>query len=122
MASKVPIAYLACPYSNAHPKVRAARVAIANRVMYQLMLARNEVVFSPLSHYHEMSIECDVPGSWGFWERYDMAFLAICSILYVLKLPGWEKSKGVIEELKFAEANRIPVRYLNPEDFEQAVI
>jgi len=58
---------------------------------YQLMLGENEIL--TIDNYYEYSI------SW----------LKVSDIMYVIS--NWQSSKGTIEEIKFANEERIPVVY-----------
>jgi hypothetical protein len=49
------------------------------------------------------------------WMRADLEMLGRCDQLCVLMLPGWEKSRGVREEIEFAQERQIPIIYLRPD-------
>jgi len=51
---------------------------------------------------------------WQFWQRHDLAFLAFCDEMVVLKLPGWEESIGVRAEIAAARTLGKPVTFLEP--------
>jgi len=83
-----------------------------------LRVMRSELVFSPVSHSHPVceAVVDDETGesqSWGYWERFDRAILAICHKLYVLPLAGWQESVGVQAEIAIAEEMGIPVEILS---------
>jgi len=61
---------------------------------------------------HDMSIEHEMPTDWEFWERHCLAMLAACSKLIVLKLDGWEESRGVMAEMLFAETTGIEIEFM----------
>jgi hypothetical protein len=97
-----PLVYLACPYSHPEASVRAARFRAANIAAGALM-RQGLNVFSPISHTHPIAVDCELPTGFDFWEQYDRAFLSCCSALYVLKIDGWEQSKGVQTEIRIAK-------------------
>jgi hypothetical protein len=71
-------------------------------------------VFSPLTH-NELLIDIiqdAVPGE--HWMQFDLAILAVCKHLYVLKMEGWELSKGVAREIFFAKERGIAVQMVHP--------
>ena len=60
-------------------------------------------VFSPITHSHPISKHTNVnPCDHEFWMRQDLWILAVCDVLYVLCVEGWEKSSGVQKEIEIA--------------------
>ena len=99
--------YLACPYAHSDPAVRSARVEAADEAAARLM-EHGYIVFSPLSHSHPISKHCKVdPTDHDFWLRQDLPWLECCDILALLKLPGWETSKGIQKEIDQAQRMQI---------------
>ncbi len=111
----VELIYLACPFRHADPFVRRKRCAAAHYVAAQLFL-KGMHVFSPLTHNEILIdiIQDKVPGE--HWMQFDLTLLAQCKKLYVLKMDGWEKSKGVAREMAFAHANGIQIQEIDPPD------
>lgn len=107
--------YLACPYSHPDPSVREARFRAANGAAAWLM-ARGEIVFSPISHSHPIAQQCDLPKDFEFWRRQDEAMIALCDEVAVLVIDGVADSRGVMLETSYAIALGKQVRYLTPED------
>ncbi len=48
----------------------------------------------------------------SFWYEFDKPFIQYASMLFVLKLAGWEESEGVTKEIENARARNIPVVFL----------
>ena len=95
--------YLAGPYSHKLKSVREYRVNEVNKKAAELMMAGN-LVFSPLSHSHPISHYCTVdPCDQDFWLRQDLWVLDVCDEMHILKLDGWDKSKGIKMEIEHAE-------------------
>lgn len=105
--------YLACPYSDPDPSILEHRFRCVNSAAAKLMRSGLHV-FSPISHTHPIAKAGALPLGWDFWEGYDRAILRTCAALAVLKLLGWDKSKGVAGEEKIAREFGIPVVYLDP--------
>ncbi len=104
------VAYLACPYSDPDPKVKAMRHAIANQIAAE-MLAQGIFVFSPLTY----SIPISQLGShqgWVSWRNFDLEMLSRCDRLIVLKVSGWDLSTGVAEEIARAKEMEIPIEWM----------
>jgi hypothetical protein len=57
-------------------------------------------------------LDYNLPGDFEFWKNYNFKMLSAASDMWVLKLPGWEESKGVAGEIEFAASNSIPITYI----------
>jgi nucleoside 2-deoxyribosyltransferase len=103
--------YLASPYSSDDKRTMEKRYQKANEQAAKLM-KEGFIVFSPLSHSHPIA-QCipETQVDHEFWLRQDLPFLAWSDILFVLCLPGWEQSKGVLAEIDEAHRLNIPVHY-----------
>ena len=108
-----PLVYLACPYSHDDASVREMRFHAANVAVGELMKVRGEIVFSPISHSHPIAKAVGLPGDWQWWQQWDRAFLSVSSKLYVLMIPGWNTSTGVLAEIKIAQEMGLPIEYLD---------
>lgn len=107
--------YLASPYTHPDHAVMEARFDASCRAAGKLM-AKGVVVFSPIAHTHPIAVQCELPRGWEFWEQFDREFVEASDRLVVLKLDGWDASKGVAAEIKIAEAAGIPVVFC---DFDE---
>lgn len=105
--------YLACPFRHADPRVQKKRCAAANYVTAQLS-SQGRHVFSPLTHNGILIdiLQDTVPGE--HWMQFDLAVLAGCKYLFILKMEGWELSKGVQREILFAQQRGILVEGIEP--------
>ena len=107
--------YLASPYTHADPAVREERYRAACVAAAKLMLA-GRVVFCPIAHSHPISDHmpdgCAVDAD--LWKKQDAPYVALCSAMVVLKLPGWSDSRGVTHEIAVAHKRGIPVEYMEP--------
>lgn len=106
--------YLASPYSHPEAEVMERRF---NQVCYVAgaMMASGELVYSPIAHTHPIAVRCELPRGWDFWERFDRRMLSASSRLLVVKMSGWEESKGIAGEIAIAKEMGIPVEYLDYE-------
>ena len=96
--------YLAIPYSGNEN----SSFIKANRAAGKLLMDGN-IVFSPISMSHPIASQCDLPGDWAFWKKFDEAFIEWCDEMHVICLDGWEKSKGVCAEMKIATRLEKPI-------------
>ena len=104
--------YLAAPYSHKDKSIRLKRVEKINKCASKLML-KGEIVFSPITHSHVIATQEKMPTDFDFWSKQDYEFIKWCDAIYILMLPGWDKSKGVLKEIKFAESLNKQVRYIS---------
>lgn len=116
----MPLTYLASPYSPVavnHPQmqaqVREDRYWAACRAAAKLM-REGRVVFCPIAHSHPIDLHFQAPESGDFWQRQDAPYLEAATELVVLRLPGWEASRGIAHEIARAEERGIPVTYMDP--------
>lgn len=104
--------YLACPYSDEDKAIRANRALQASIISAKLMQI-GDLVYSPITHGHELCSVCDLPVDFEFWQRHCLSFLENwASDLYVLTLDNWQNSKGVQAEIEFAKSRDINISYI----------
>jgi len=78
-----------------------------------MQLLKEEIwIYSPIVHCHEMAERHKLPKDFAFWEKYNRAMLETADGLYILQLDGWELSKGLQSEIKFATKLNIPLTFL----------
>lgn len=105
--------YLASPYTHEDPAVREARYQEILSKVAELAL-RGHVCFSPIAYGHAMNLVAELPHTWEFWEKWDREFLWACDEVWVVTMPGWQESAGVIAEIKIGRDFKKPIRYLDP--------
>ena len=107
--------YLASPYSKYTGGRQEAFNLVCKKAGELMSLGWN--VFCPIAHSHPIELSGSVTDtSHGFWLKQDFAVLSRCTELWVFKLPGWEESFGVREEMKFAQHLNLPIRLLEWEN------
>lgn len=52
-------------------------------------------------------------GVWADWREYDLTMISKCEEVWVVMMPDWGKSTGVLAEIRFAKKNGIPVKYFD---------
>lgn len=110
--------YLASPYSDPDPKVMESRFTVVCYLAAKLM-RQGHLIFSPIAHTHPIAVCGELPRGWDFWERYDRAILSACRELWVAKLPGWDRSKGIAAEIGIAKELGLPIIYI---DLDEAIL
>jgi len=79
------------------------------------MIARGQVVFSPIVHGHPLAVAADLPRDWKHWRDYNFAMLHGSTLVMVARMPGWRQSRGVAAEIETARRAGIPVAFSRPE-------
>lgn len=103
--------YLACPYSHPDPEVRESRFEIACKIA-AAFIEQGYNVYSPISHSHHIEKYLRKQRDWSIWGRVDREALSFCSLVFVIAIPGWKESKGIMDELFWAKELDIPVLVL----------
>jgi len=102
--------YLCSPYTHPDGAVRQARFEAACRAVAAL-IRQGKAVISPIAHNHAIC-RYGLPRDWRVWQRHDLALLALCVEVVVLKLDGWQQSVGVRAEIAAARTLGKPVEFL----------
>lgn len=105
--------YLATTYTR-HPDGHHQAFVDACRVAADLM-NRGINVFCPISHSHPIANHGNLDAAdHEFWMRMDRPFMdGACGII-VCRMPGWEQSRGIAEEIAVFKAAGKPVWYCDP--------
>jgi hypothetical protein len=99
--------YLACPYSDPDPRVCEERTQMVDRAAAYLM-SLGYLVLSPITHSHRIARYLNNHLSHDFWLKQDAAWLEDAEELWILALPGWDKSIGIAWERGFAKSCEMP--------------
>lgn len=107
--------YLASPYTPHAGESVQDRVDAACAFAAQLM-REGKSVFSPIAHSHYIAdhLHDDLRMDHEFWMRQDLAILRHAERVIVLRLPGWERSRGIARELAEARLHSVPVEFRDP--------
>jgi len=105
--------YLASPYTHPDLAVMEDRFDKMCRVAGAYM-KQGIIVYSPIVHCHPIAVRVDLPRDWEFWKKFDTETVLASKMVHVIKLPGWETSKGIAAEVKIAQDAGIPVLYVDP--------
>ena len=105
--------YIASPYSDPDHAVMEQRFDAVCRYAGRLMNEGN-VVYSPIAHCHPIAVRVGLPREWAFWKQFDTVMLTAATSMHVLRLPGWENSKGVRAEREIAERLGLYIKEVDP--------
>lgn len=113
-SEKSELIYLASPYSHPEDAVREQNFVKVSQAAAKLT-AEGKVVISPITYGHTLVGFHQMPVDWAFWENFCISILSRCDKLIVYKMEGWDQSRGLDAEVKYAIAKGIPVEYLERE-------
>lgn len=112
--------YLAGPYSDPNPEVRQRRFK-AISLLAASMMAEGAHVYSPVTHGHTLAMFGRLPTSFDFWSGHCLSFLTgWAQELHVVKMRGWDTSRGVAAEIAKAKASGVPVVFLDEHGQKEA--
>lgn len=112
------LVYLASPYTHSDKTVEERRYRDVLEAWIALTSTHIDLFFfSPILHSHPLTVHGGVPGNWEFWAGFDHALISKSDEVWILCLPGFEKSVGVNAEKKLAQSWNMPIRYVNPNTY-----
>lgn len=111
------LVYIGSPYSNPDPAVREENFNIVSRLAAR-KCSNGKVAFSPITYGHTLIGFKHMPTNWEFWKSFCLAFLEHADELLVYKMPGWENSRGLAEEIEFAIERNIKITWLEYDPYE----
>lgn len=102
--------YVGSPYSHPDPAVRERRFEAVCAKSASLM-RQGYTVFSPIAHSHHIAthLHPDLLMHNRFWMKQDLPILQFAEKLIVLTLDGWQHSRGLNEECRFAYDHNIEI-------------
>jgi len=106
------IEYLALPYSHKSERVMVERAAISDFIFSELS-KEGRIIYAPISSCHYVARTHSMPTDWRFWGKMGKTFVEASDRVLVIPLPGWEKSVGLIAEMKIAIAAGIDIEFLD---------
>lgn len=105
--------YLASPFSHTDPNIEYERYIAAQKFVHHCFkLGLN--VFSPIAYGYPIHREFSVPGDAQTWRYFNESMIFRCDGLMILTLEGWDKSIGVMEEIRYAESHKKPIQRVSP--------
>lgn len=102
--------YLASPYSHDSARIMEERYRNAAAFTSRMMRA-GHVIFSPIVYGHQLAEAQSLPTDAQWWKEFNETIIRACSDMWVLRLAGWEYSKGVQMEIALANELNMPLYY-----------
>lgn len=104
--------YLASPYTDPDKAVRQLRFEQAAEFTAR-QLRDGVNIYSPIVHNHELAVRYELPKEFDFWQKHNYALLAKASELWVLAIPGYDRSRGVMAEIEMVQQLSIQLRFVS---------
>lgn len=118
------LVYVASPYSPTSklgklPLIRTIIKAYRNyritKIIGKLQELFDYAFIGPITQSHQTGKYMkNHDGGFETWRTRDLTYISKCDTLWVVTLNGWNKSKGVLEEIKFAKKQKIDIWYVHP--------
>ena len=93
--------YLSSPYTHSDPWEVQRRVLATKQALAHL-LEKGEFVYSPIVMCHAVANIHSLPTDHTFWLRFDFHMIEKCDEFAILRIDGWEKSRGMQAEYHHA--------------------
>lgn len=106
MRTKLPLIYLAGPYSINPKEMYSLHAQLCAELLLQ-----GKMVYSPIVHCHPLAEMFNIPITHD-WKSYNFNTLIRCDELYVINIPDLSSSLGTQNEIAIAIENNIPITYI----------
>lgn len=117
--------YVASPYTAKEgtpferTKLQQKRFNAVNKAIGRLNDIYEYAFIGPITQSHiTVKHQKNKNTTFANWAKKDFTYISRCDGLWVLMLDGWRESTGVQEEIKFAKAHNIEVKYLEPRNLQ----
>jgi hypothetical protein len=107
--------YLASPYTHANKDLMQERYDRVNHFAAKLIIKRGINVIEPICTGH-VKVKFNMPVTFEYWKERDHMYIRHSDAVIVYMLDGWKESRGVQEEIKYAQSLNKPIYYLKDED------
>lgn len=108
--------YLASPLFDTEQYRMAHRYGATKYWVNRLQQQTQEWIYSPILHYYVSANEFNLPKDYLYWRNINHQAIDLSSALWVLMLPGWEKSQGIKDEISYARRKGKRIIYIDIEN------
>ena len=105
------VIYVASPYTHHDKGVVEENYRRVSRYSAEIV-SEGLVAISPITYGHTLVGFKSMRTDWEFWTNFCLSLLSKCDSMHVLMIEGWDKSRGVAEEIEYAKENNIPIHYI----------
>lgn len=111
-SEKAGLVYVASPYSDDSQYVVEKRFVDTEFAMVQLY-DQGYLALSPILLGHAAAKTYGMPKDFDYWKKLDTKLIEACDSLFVLALSGWDRSVGVLAEIKIAHDLGKPIHFVH---------
>lgn len=69
--------------------------------------------------YITQKLHSTLGSEFSAWAHTDYTYITQCREIWVIVMDGWDKSIGVLAEIKFAKKHKKVIRYFSPSDLTE---
>ncbi len=121
MTTLTKMIYICSPYSGKSKYkfvnyfIRLFRFRKITKIIGQLQDLYPYAFIGPITQSHLTAKYMKNQGtSFKSWELRDLTYIHHCNEVWVIMLPGWDESKGILEELNYSIKHCIKVKHIDP--------
>ena len=109
--------FISSPYTHEDPLVVEENFVKVAKLSAHLT-SNGHITFSPIVYGHTLLKYAKIEADWETWKVFCLTFLKKSEELWVYKMDGWNRSRGVAEEIEFAIKNNITIKDLDNEQYD----
>ena len=96
--------YVSSPYSHENDGERQLRYELVSHFVAKRQKEdfKKSIYFSPIQYWHYPAVDTNLPTDAAYWWSVNKSYIDVSTALIILKLPGWENSKGMKQEIEYA--------------------
>lgn len=107
------LVYVATPFSDPDPIIRQNRYLDTYWfIREQTRKYPSNLYYSPIYYYYRIAQSIGARDDADFWWGHNKLMLDAASRMLVVKMAGWEKSKGVKAEIEYMTKLKKPIKYV----------
>jgi hypothetical protein len=109
--------FISSPYSHLDPNVIEKNFQDVTELV-AFLTSQGITAISPITYGHTLLNYMNSDNDWDTWKDFCLTFLSKSTELWVYKMPGWNRSRGVAEEIEYAVKNNLHIKYIDYEYYK----
>ena len=105
--------YLASPYSHPSEDIRSERAYHINNIA-GLLMQEGLYVYSPIWACHRIAVCQGLPTDHEYWAKMNDIFIRPSSAILIVRMEGWDQSKGIKFEIEEGRRLLKPIFTVDP--------
>ena len=98
------VIFISAPFNNVDKDT--IRENVKQQARYAVHLLKKDICFvSPILTGTKILDFYNLDSRYNAWSLMCVQYIDLCTEVHILDLPGWNKSKGVLAEIRYAQAN-----------------